>query len=548
MSQAGVRDAAESRPDARAVQQPAGLGERAWCTWLPLLVVLLGIALRVREYLYDRSLWPDEVTVASDALQRSYGQLMHVNPNGQAAPIGWFWATKASAQVFGPHELALRLLPFIASVVSMLLFPYVGRRLVGRWAMPAALLMFATAPHLIYYAAEAKQYSSDVAALLVAIAVTLVISDRRPSLRLASAWALMGAVLVWFSQPGILVVAACGLVLAARWVRRPGWSSAIVLAAGLPAAVLAIDYVLLLRQQSKSSLLQNYWVAGYPPKPLQVPSLARWLYHDVEDLLQDPGALHHPALALLLGAMGLGLLARRRRTDIRAVTLLMLPLVVAVTVAVVRLYPLRQRLALYLLPLVFLLICAGLSIMDRPAQRPWVRATQATFALAVAVAVGVTVYPAAARGVEVFGRPIDHTVGRQALDFIAARYQPGDQIYREYPWASVTYDYYAPLHPQLPEPGQFDFAASPAGGCDVTATLATHLQVGTRVWVYFDSRGSNEPANAEQIFLSYFRSVGKQLLGYHKTGADGGAYLFRISGHGPPSMPPWQPGTCFQFR
>jgi len=133
-----------------------------WTHGVPVVAVLLGLVLRLREYTFNRSLFPDEVTLTHDVVGRTFGQLLHVNPNGQAAPIGWLWTSKVAAVVFGQHDLTLRLVPFLASVAALLLFPYVGRELVGRWAMPAALLLFATSPALIYYTSEAKQYSSDV--------------------------------------------------------------------------------------------------------------------------------------------------------------------------------------------------------------------------------------------------------------------------------------------------------------------------------------------------------------------------------------------------
>jgi len=516
-----------------------------WTRGVPVLAVLLGLVLRLREYTFNRSLFPDEVTLTHDVVGRTFGQLLHVNPNGQAAPIGWLWTSKVATVVFGQHDLTLRLVPFLASVAALLLFPYVGRELVGRWAMPAALLLFATSPALIYYASEAKQYSSDVTCTLLALAITLAVHQRRPGPRPALAWALLASGVIWFSQPGILLVALGGAVLALRWLRRPQGLRWLIVAAVPPLVVLGIDYVVVLRDQAASTLLKNYWAAGSPPAPLQLRSASSWLYRDVNDALGDPGHLAHPVLVLTLCAVGALVLVSRRAW--RWPTLLLLsPLLIAVIVGVARVYPLRQRLALYLLPLVYLLMCSGLRVLDqalRPRLRVW---GQGAVAAVVAVALGVTAGPGFSRGVQVLARPLDHSAGRQALQFIADHYRKGDAIYREYPWAVVDYSYYSPRHPQLPRPGLFRFASGHAA-CAHAPDLS-RLKVHQRAWVYFESHAGKEPPDSTQIFLSYFRSVGTQIDSYTRPGASGGAYLFRVTGSGPAPLPGWQPNTCFVLQ
>jgi len=463
--------AAGSSPPSR------GGGGWIWTRGVPVVAVLLGLVLRLRlrEYTFNRSLFPDEVTLTHDVVGRTFGQLLHVNPNGQAAPIGWLWTSKVATVVFGQHDLTLRLVPFLASVVALLLFPYVGRELVGRWAMPAALLLFATSPALIYYASEAKQYSSDVTCTLLALAITLAVYQRRPGPRPALAWALLASGVIWFSQPGILLVALGGAVLALRWLRRPQGLRWLIVAAVPPLVVLGIDYVVVLRDQAASTLLKNYWAAGSPPAPLQLRSASSWLYRDVNDALGDPGHLAHPVLVLTLCAVGALVLVSRRAW--RWPTLLLLsPLLIAVIVGVARVYPLRQRLALYLLPLVYLLMCSGLRVLDqalRPRLRIW---GQGVVAAVVAVMVGVT---------RDRGSPAEsRSWPARWITPFADHYRKGDAIYREYPWAAVDYSYYAPRHPQLARPGLFRFVSGHAA-CAHAPDLS-RLRVHQRAWVYFE--------------------------------------------------------------
>lgn len=534
--------AAGSSPPSR------GGGGWIWTRGVPVVAVLLGLVLRLRlrlrEYTFNRSLFPDEVTLTHDVVGRTFGQLLHVNPNGQAAPIGWLWTSKVATVVFGQHDLTLRLVPFLASVVALLLFPYVGRELVGRWAMPAALLLFATSPALIYYASEAKQYSSDVTCTLLALAITLAVYQRRPGPRPALAWALLASGVIWFSQPGILLVALGGAVLALRWLRRPQGLRWLIVAAVPPLVVLGIDYVVVLRDQAASTLLKNYWAAGSPPAPLQLRSASSWLYRDVNNALGDPGHLAHPVLVLTLCAVGALVLVSRRAW--RWPTLLLLsPLLIAVIVGVARVYPLRQRLALYLLPLVYLLMCSGLRVLDQ-ALRPRLRIWGQGVAAVVTVMVGVTRdrgSPAESRSWP--ARWITPWAGRRCSSSptTTARAMRSTASTRGPPWTTPTTppgtrschdracSASCPVTPRAPTPptsAGYGFTSVP--GC----TSKSHA--------------GKEPPDSTKIFLSYFRSVGTQLDSYTRPGASGGAYLFQVTGSGPAPLPGWQPNTCFVLQ
>jgi hypothetical protein len=521
---------------------PRSVIERVYCSWFPVAVVLLGLALRARQYFYNRSLWPDEIAVTDDIAHGSFRGLMHTQPNGQAAPIGWFWAERVAIDIFGLQEFALRLTPFIASIVALLLFPYVGRRLVGRWAMPLALLIFATSPQLLYYSSEVKQYGSDVACALVIVAITLVVSERAPSWRLAAWWLLLASCVIWFSQPGILLTAGCGVVLFLRWFRRPRGLLWVAAAGVAPLVVLAVDYFSALKDQSKSTLLQDYWVGGYPPKPYGLHSSTQWLWHDSGELLLDPGRLTHPVIVFVLGAVGIAVLLTRRKWR-WATVMLVFPFVLAVAVAVLRVYPLRQRLGLYLLPFVFMLMCAPLRAVGSSFRPKLPRIAKGAVAVAVLAAVVVSGWPGFSRGVRVLGEPLEHTGGRQLTAYIAHNIKPGDVVYREFPWAAVSWDFYAARHPELPKPGSFVFVSTPT--CVGVPSVAA-LTPGTRVWVFFDSRGSIEPKDAEAVFLSYFTSVGKVLAHKDVPHAQGAVYLMQITGSGPPPLPSWVPHGCLK--
>ena len=73
-----------------------------------------------------------------------------------------------------------------------------------------ALLMFAVSNQLIYYASEAKQYSSDVLISLLGLMLFFYIVEEDLTNSRLALTSLLGGVLLWFSHPVVFVLTAIG--------------------------------------------------------------------------------------------------------------------------------------------------------------------------------------------------------------------------------------------------------------------------------------------------------------------------------------------------
>ena len=89
--------------------------------------VVLGILLRLRQYLFDRSLWVDESMLALNIIRRSPAELLKPLDYSQAAPVGFLWLEKLAVHYFGSGEMALRFVPLLCGIGSVLLFLGVAR-------------------------------------------------------------------------------------------------------------------------------------------------------------------------------------------------------------------------------------------------------------------------------------------------------------------------------------------------------------------------------------------------------------------------------------
>ncbi|MBK5187135.1 MAG: hypothetical protein JJD97_02760 [Gemmatimonadaceae bacterium] len=142
---------------------------------LPASLVVVGIALRLWQYLADTSMWFDEFSIARNVSERSLGALL-TRPLGfaQTAPLGFIAAIDVSSNVLGPSDLALRFFPFLCGIAGLFLFWRVAETTLTGGAVAIAIALFALSTPLIRYSAELKQYGGDVVAIL---GLTLVALD-----------------------------------------------------------------------------------------------------------------------------------------------------------------------------------------------------------------------------------------------------------------------------------------------------------------------------------------------------------------------------------
>src|SRR6516225_3417873 len=98
---------------------------------LVLALLALGLALRGFHYLRGRADWHDDAALVVNVLSLGFGDLLGPLRFHEAAPPLFLWLLKAASLVLGDGSLSLRLVPFLASVASLLLLARVASRLLA---------------------------------------------------------------------------------------------------------------------------------------------------------------------------------------------------------------------------------------------------------------------------------------------------------------------------------------------------------------------------------------------------------------------------------
>lgn len=179
--------------------------------WITLTILWTGILLRAVHFLYNRSLWMDEIYLSSSFSHISYkGLATDFLDYGQKAPLGFLWLVKLSVVIFGYTEFALRLIPFISALGSLFLWQRLCKRYLKDAGQLVALSIFCFAPALIYHSVEIKQYSMELF-ITVIVLYLYSIYHKNHTWKGSLMWGFHGALCIWFSFPIIFIL--CGIMI-----------------------------------------------------------------------------------------------------------------------------------------------------------------------------------------------------------------------------------------------------------------------------------------------------------------------------------------------
>ncbi len=420
--------------------------QQAWARLKPLTktdfawwsLIIIGIILRLRQYLANRSFWADEASLAFNLVTRTFSGLTQPLDYHQGAPVGFLFIEKLSIITLGNNEYAMRLFPLLSGILAIFLLYYLAKTYIGLSGL-FALLAFSVGWNLIYYSSELKQYSSDVmiALLLIYLASRCIReeADVRDFLLLGAG----GAVAIWVSHPSVFVLAGIGLVLVFEKLTRKDYVPfSWLLTMGIVwIGLFAVDYFVFLRPLAADEYLQNYWGKAFMPLPPW--SDLSWFEMTFYSMLLMSlhtyiSAVYIVPILLIIGSLSL---FTRNRT---IALLFTLPALLVLIASGFEAYPLKDRFMLFLIPFFLLILSEGLRGIYLFAAK-WNRPL--AFILAGLPVILLIWYPGTTldqffittRGSDV--RPVIQYVGEHRMP---------DEIVYVFHAGESAFQYYAPLY------------------------------------------------------------------------------------------------------
>ncbi len=353
-------------------------------TFFVFLIITIGVTLTTVQYLGRSSMYLDELASAKNIETRNYYQLATESLDfNQVAPIGFLLIEKAFISIFGTSDYAHRFLPWLASILSIFLFWQISQRFLRGVYLHSALLLFCSSVSVFFLGTSAKHYSCELAAVLFLVWAGLSFSPNK-----TQGWywsvGMLGALSSLLSFPVAVMVPG---VLALLYFKHKSEKSAL-LNSYLPIALLWLlgaslnliygKYVVADRQVF--TLMHDYWQQkssgtsgeGFPPSlnPLR---LLTWIVKNTVGLigaflfLVPPRPLFALSLTTFLCSLPGVVYAAKRKGF--GTSVLLLPYLVGIALAVFEFYPWIHRVGLYSIWPFLILFPMGLMAIDHWLKR-----------------------------------------------------------------------------------------------------------------------------------------------------------------------------------
>lgn len=320
------------------------------------IILLIGAVLRICVYSINRSLWHDECSLAVNILNGNifsyFGQLEHL----QSAPPIFMICSKLLYNIFPTYpELALRFIPLVASLVSIWIFYLLLKKFISnKYFILIGMFLFSINFQLIYYAQEFKQYSTDVLMVLLALLFYSHFDYMISNLKQKFIFAITTASLPFISLPTIFVIASAFIINCYKAKKEKLKS---LFLSFLPAIVLNLLYFLVTLLPSKRAMIGTFsemWGKGF---------LSFDLYSDFLILKNNLQFFFNPCnfyiLALILIITGIVYSIKRKSLGDKYLLLTSLFIVLA---SFLQIYPIKERVSLYLIPILLIFILQSIVI------------------------------------------------------------------------------------------------------------------------------------------------------------------------------------------
>lgn len=361
-----------------------------------LFVAALGIALRLRQYLFNRSFWLDEAMLAHSLGRDLRLLLIHPLEYTQSATPGFLLAAYFPSLLFGAADWALRLVPLVAGVMTVVVAVVLARR---EFATAPARLVFvglvSLSPVLIYYSSEFKQYGGDALFSLVLLAA-LAYRDSRYGPWLVG---MAGAVAAACSLPSILIAGPAAILLLVDWGRARHWAALCGVAAVW--GIVFAGHAAYIARMGVSPMLLEFWADYFAPFPPTSFADLAWYPRALAGLTYlafeltgtarpelTPASFDGLTTALTILFLAAGAICAASARPLGLVALGTLGL--AFVVSMLNLYPFSTRLLIYFVPLFFFIFAVAIDQLGK--------VSNLASAVVAAVLLGTVLFPAAGIG------------------------------------------------------------------------------------------------------------------------------------------------------
>jgi len=414
--------------------------------WIATFIMLAGIITRIIVLLQNRNLIIDECNIARNIYERNFITLAEPLSYEQYAPPVFLWMLKICTGLFGMGEQALRLYPLLAGIGAVIMLYLVLKEYTSFNSLWYPLALFVVAHTFIRYSTEAKQYMPDALIALTLIWLALKIDILKTgAFKFIGLWFLIGSVAIWSSMPAVFMLAGVGFYYGIVCLQNRQYKkiALIVATALLWLGQFVFYYYAILKPQIDSDYLQRYHNDYFLFFSYH---LEHWKhnYYVCIELLKEAGGFSGLAVVFHLLLVLIAVVVLLYKNAARGI-LILIPLLAAVAAAMARQYSLIPRVALFMMPLLLILVGVGFDLLMRVRFMVW-RAIIVVIAL-----ICIKNHNSASKMIR---EPFVNEEITRGLDFLKKANIQGDRLYA-HNGARPGIIYYTQIHPHRQQWAQF---------------------------------------------------------------------------------------------
>lgn len=329
--------------------------KKYWYFILICFILFLAIAFRAEIYFLNRQFWPDEAALAANIVC-SKGFLWAFLPLEyfQMAPPLFLISTKIMACIFGLSEQVFRLVPFLVSLISIPVFYILSKKFLNsKRAIIFANFLYCINFALIRYASEFKQYSSDILIFMLVLLWCEKIDTDNLNLRHVLFISVIFSLLFFISQPTVFLL--FGLIVYGLLKNIKNYKLCLT---GLLPLILVILYKMQMLPDV-SSYMQYYWADGF----ISLGNFWHFLAENLNFFFYEIKCLYFLCPLIFIGFFIVlyrvfVLCGAGSQKGLKIGKILVLSMFGLFLAGVLHLYPILNRMILFLFPFIFIFIAS----------------------------------------------------------------------------------------------------------------------------------------------------------------------------------------------
>jgi hypothetical protein len=338
---------------------------------LETVIIISGILLRFYSQFIHWAFNSDEVAIGTNIIKKSFIELLYPLDSFQSAPPLFLWSEKLFS-FLGPNYISLKIISFVCSVASLLLFNRLVKRHYTQVIHLFLLVIFAYNPFVMYNSLTLKQYTLDLAMGLIAVNYFLDQKSQFKNYLFFAVWCIISNTGLFFCVGFI----AWNLYKMFAELKTDTLSNltkkyiAITLPYFAAPLLYIVYFIWFMRQPGAKELkafMVNYWHPSFPPLNS---GIFLWTANQIKDLyiffFTSYGIIGIPLLLIFfIGFFSSILKIKRKHNELmtKCIGVYLFSIITHILLSILHLYPFSSRLYVYIAPFIYFVFAEGLIVI-----------------------------------------------------------------------------------------------------------------------------------------------------------------------------------------